>query len=39
MCNDPSLRFLRPAQNKQAGFRVFLPFVSGRISEEGMRVG
>ena len=44
MCNDPSLRFLRPfdrlrAQNKEAGFREFLPFVSGRISEEGMRVG
>ena len=55
MCNAPSLRFLRQAsfdfaqdrQDKQAGFRVFLPFacpersrrVSGRISEEGMRVG
>ena len=44
MCNDPSLRFLRPfdrlrAQDKQAGARGFLPFVSGRISEEGMRVG
>ena len=47
MCNDPSLRFLRQAsfdfaqdgQDKQVGVREFLPFVSGRISEEGMRVG
>ena len=44
MCNDPSLRFLRQAsfdfaQDKQADARGFLPFLSGRISEEGMRVG
>ena len=44
MCNVASPRFLRQAsfdfaQDRQAGFRAFHPFVSGRISEEGMRVG
>ena len=43
MCNDPSLRFLRQAsfdfaQDRQASAKGFLSFVSGRISEEGMRV-